>query len=182
MPDVHLSQDGRMQAELLPERLTDVPVGAVYCSPLERTRETGRTLADARGLPLQLCDGLLEIDYGDWTGRHLDELRGDETWRQWNTFRSGHRPPRGESTIEIQARVMSQLVRLKERHGDECVALITHGDIIKAALAYCTGAPLDLFHRVEISPASISVLMIADHGPWVACINNTGSLRELPVF
>jgi probable phosphoglycerate mutase len=182
MPDVHLSERGHAQAALLPERLAGVPLQAIYCSPLERTRETGRTLADARGLPLCLCDELLEIDYGEWTGRDLDELRLDAAWQQWNTFRSGHRPPRGESTIELQARVMSQLVLLKERHVEQCVALITHGDVIKAALAYCTGAPLDLFHRVEISPASVSAVMIADQGPWVACINNTESLRELPFF
>jgi probable phosphoglycerate mutase len=181
MPGVHLSEVGRAQAAALPGRLRALPITAVYTSPLERTRETAAMIVAGRHIEAEPCDGLLEIDFGAWTGSTLEELRGRPEWQQWNSFRSGHRAPGGESMVEVQARVVGQLLTLRERHPHECIALVSHGDVIRAALAHCTGTPLDLFQRIEINPASVSVVVIADHGPWVLCVNNTQCLDELPV-
>jgi probable phosphomutase (TIGR03848 family) len=179
-PGVRLSPDGRRQADALVSRLEGVRIDALYCSPMERTVETAGPLVARTGVALQICDDLHEIDYGDWTGQRLDELRGSGPWQQWNSFRSGHRAPNGESMLHIQTRVIALLMRLREEHRGECVALVSHGDVIKAAVAYCLGVPLDLFQRIEISPASISVIVIGDFGPHVLCTNNTAGPHGLP--
>jgi probable phosphoglycerate mutase len=180
LPDVHLSPDGLAQAEQLAARLDGVRIDAVRASPMERTRETAAPLAARRGLRLETCDDLLEIDYGEWTGRPLDALREDERWRRWNTFRSGHRVPGGESMIEVQSRAFALLQRLSAQHPDGHLALVSHADVIKAVVAQCLGAPLDLFQRIEISPASVSVVVVAELGPWVVCVNHTDGLAALP--
>ena len=182
MPGVHLSADGVTQAACLAERLAHVRVDAIYCSPLERTRETAAPLADRCAVPVQVRDGLQEIDYGDWTGRRLEELAGDERWTQWNRHRSGARVPNGESMVEVQLRIIAETERLRELHPQENVALVSHGDVIKAAVAHFLGVPLDLFQRIEISPASITVVQVAELGPWVLGVNNTTALEELPAL
>jgi probable phosphoglycerate mutase len=159
-----------------------VPLRAIYCSPITRAQETGQPLAEQFGLPVHICDDIQELNYGDWTGRTLGELCPLEQWKQWNSFRSGTRIPNGETMLEIQARMVSQMQRLREHHANEVVALVSHGDVIKAAVAYCLGIPLDMFQRIEISPVSVSVVGIADYGPWVLCVNNTNELGELPAL
>jgi probable phosphomutase (TIGR03848 family) len=181
LPGVHLSDEGRAQAERIVPRLDGVRIDAVHVSPMERTRETAAPLARERGLEPQICDDLLEIDYGEWTGRRLDQLSEDERWRRWNTFRSGHRVPGGESMVEVQARAFALLQRLHALHPDGCIALVSHGDVIKALVAQCLGAPLDLFQRIEISPASVTVLVVAELGPWVLCVNHSDQLGALPI-
>jgi probable phosphomutase (TIGR03848 family) len=180
MPGVHLSDAGRAQAEQLAERLDGVGIDAVYASPMERTQETATPLARRRRLDVRTCDDALEIDYGDWTGCRLDALRSDERWRRWNSFRSGHRVPGGESMVEVQLRAWEGIRRLADAHGDACVALVSHADVIKVLVAHCVGAPIDLFQRIEISPASVTVVVVAELGPWVVCVNHTSELAELP--
>jgi probable phosphoglycerate mutase len=177
---VELSPSGREQADRLVDRLAALPLDALYSSPMERTLETARPLARARGLTVQVRDDLGEIDYGEWTGAALDDLRGTRPWEQWNTFRSGHRAPGGEAMIAVQARIVSALRLLWEHHGDASVALVTHGDVIRAALAHCLGAPLDFLLRMEISTASVSILDFTGDGPYVRCVNTAGVLAELP--
>jgi probable phosphomutase (TIGR03848 family) len=175
-PGVHLSPDGQTQVVQLVERLASVPLKAIYCSPLERTRETAQPIADRLGLPVQICEELNELDFGDWSGQKLEELRKLDKWQQFNSFRSGVRAPNGELMLETQARIIRAIERLRERHPDEYVALVSHGDVIKSAVAYCLGIHLDMFQRIEISTASVSVVAISDYGPWVLCINNIGDL------
>lgn len=177
--DVHLSELGRNQAAEMAERVARLPVAALYSSPADRTRETAEFLSERLGLPVQFLETLHEIDLGDWTGRKLEDLRRLETFARWNSFRSGTRVPNGEAMVETQARIVGEMLRLREKHPDECIALVSHGDVIKAALAYFLGVPLDLFMRIEIGLASVSIVAIFDHGPWVLCVNNTGS--ELPM-
>ncbi len=179
-PDVHLSPRGLEQAQQLAARLAPVPIHALYSSPITRAQETAQALAAQFGLPVQICDDIQEINYGDWTGRTLEELRPLKQWQHWNSFRSGTRIPSGESMLEIQARVVSCMQRLREQHPNEVVALVSHGDIIKAAVAYCLGVPLDMFQRIEISPASVSIVGLADYGASVLCVNSTNALNELP--
>jgi len=179
---VRLSDEGRAQADELAGRLDGVRIDAVYSSPMERTLETSRPLARRIGAPVQVCEDLHEIEYGEWTGARLDSLRGAPEWVRWNSFRSGSRPPGGESMIDVQRRVVSCLMRLRRRHPAGRVVLVSHGDVIKAAVAYCLGAPLDLFQRIEISPASVNVIVIGDEGPWVVCTNSVTRLEQLPTF
>jgi probable phosphoglycerate mutase len=176
-PGVHLNEQGRAQVESLAERLEHLPIRAVYSSPLERARETALPLAARLGLPLQVSEEITELDFGDWNGQTFEELRGQPEWNLFNSYRSGTRIPNGELMLEAQARMVAWMGRARERHPDGCVALVGHGDPIKAAVAYSLGVPLDLFQRLEISPASVSVLLLSDWGPQVLCVNHTGKLE-----
>jgi len=179
-PDVHLSPDGVAQAAALAGRVAKLPLDALYASPLTRTQETARAIADRVGIEPVTAPEIVEVDFGAWTGANLDDLRLQDGWKQFNAFRSGARAPGGELMPEIQLRIVNFMLELCTRHPAQTVALVSHGDVIKSAIAYFLGVPLDLFHRIEISPASISVVQIAEYGPWVLGVNSTGELPELP--
>jgi probable phosphoglycerate mutase len=173
-PGVPLSPDGRRQAAELSERLAALPVQALYCSPIQRARETAAPLAARWRLPVQVREEISELDFGEWSGQPLDELRPQERWQRFNRFRSGTRAPGGELMLETQARIVTFMQALRDEHPDQFVALVSHGDVIKSAVAYYLGVPLDLFQRLEIGLASVSVVHIGDYGPWVLCVNETG--------
>lgn len=179
-PGVRLSPLGQEQARRMAERVARLPVAAIYASPADRTRETAELLAQALNLPVQVRESLNELDFGDWTGRSVMELRSVEGFTRWNGFRSGTRMPGGETMLEIQARMVGEMLRLREQHGEGCIALVSHGDVIKAALAWALGMPLDLLTRLEIGLASVSVVAVADYGPWVLCVNHSGEDLPLP--
>ncbi len=171
MPGVSLGTDGRAQAAALAERLARESLAAVYASPLERACETAEPLARHREIDVQVVDALNEIDIGAWTGRAFDDLRDDPHWTRWNTARSVTRPPVGETMLEAQTRVVGGIERLCAAHPEQGIALVSHADVIKAALAYYLGLPLDAILRFEISPASISKLVLGDWGAKVISMN-----------
>lgn len=171
---VQLSPEGHAQVEDLAARVGHVPIRAIYASPVLRAQESARPLAERLGLEIRTSDALAEVDFGKWTGKTLDDLRPQEPWKQWNAFRSGAGIPGGERMLQIQARVVGEMLRLRERHPEEVVALFSHGDVIRAAVAYWLGVPIDLFLRMEIGLASVSVVAIGDYGPWVLCVNHMG--------
>ncbi len=178
-PGVHLNAAGRAQAEKLAERLAGVPIDVIYSSPMERTRETAEPTAAKLGLDVHICDGIIELDLGDWTGAGYRELMDSPVWRQFNSFRSGTRIPGGhELTVEVQARMAREMENLRARHPDSIIALFSHGDPIKTAIAHYLGIPLDYILRFTIDPASVSVISVEDYGPRILCINNTD---EVPV-
>lgn len=157
-PGVHLNADGQAQAQAVAERLAGEKIAAVYTSPLERCRETAAPLAERLGLELHLLDDVKETDCGEWTGQALEELRKAETWQQVQINPSGFRFPGGESMLEIQARMVVALERLSRERQGETIAVFSHSDPIKLAVAFYVGMPLDLFQRLDVSPASISEL------------------------
>jgi probable phosphomutase (TIGR03848 family) len=168
---VRLSAEGAEQAERLAERLQGSAIAALYSSPLERARETAAPLAARLGLEVQMADELNEIDFGDWTGRTLADLNDLEEWRRFNVFRSTSRIPNGEAMVDVQGRMLRLIERLCPAHPEQTVALVSHGDVIKATLAHYLGVSLDLFQRIEVSPASVSLVRIARYGPEVLLIN-----------
>ena len=176
MAGVHLNEAGQAQALQLAERLAQVPLAALYSSPLERAQETAAPIAARLNLPIQICPAIVEINYGDWTGLTFDELQARPEWQSYNLFRSGARIPGGEMMLEVQARVVTEMQKLCLQHPEQRIALVSHADAIKGALAYYLGMPLDLFLRLEISPASVSILTLNEFGPQVLCVNDTGSL------
>jgi len=173
---VHLSPLGVTQAQDLAARLSHLPIRAIYSSPITRTRETAEFLSRRMNLPVEIDTDFSEIDFGGWTRQTLEQLREQPLWRQWNAFRSGTRAPDGETMLEIQSRIVGRIMKLRERHPNNCIAIYSHGDVIKAALAYFMGVPLDLFQRIEIGLSSASVVTIGDYGPWVLCVNNCGRI------
>jgi probable phosphoglycerate mutase len=170
-PGVQLGPAGVREADALARRLEGWPIRAVYSSPLERARATAVPIAEGLRLEVQIADELNEIDYGEWTNRTLADLRELPEWRRFNLFRSGSRIPHGESMIEVQDRMLRLIERLCAAHPEQMIALVSHGDVIKATLAYYLGVPLDLFQRIELSPASLSILRVEPHGPEVLLIN-----------
>jgi probable phosphoglycerate mutase len=171
---VPLNAAGEEQAARLGARLRALPIDAVYSSPLERARQTAAPIAAARRVAVEVLDGVGEIDFGEWTGRTFAELDGGAAWRRFNSFRSGTRIPGGELIVEVQARAVAALGALGERHPEGVVAVVSHGDVIKAALAYYLGMPLDLMRRLEIDPASASTLVLDVDGVRVLRMNDTG--------
>ncbi len=168
-----LNLAGREQLEPLVARLRRQPIMGLYSSPLERTRVTAEPIARALGLSVQIAHELNELDFGDWTGRSFDELAPDPDWRLYNVFRSGTRMPGGEDMLQVQARAVGLVQRLREEQPGQVLALVTHGDIVRAILAYYLGLAMDLFTRIEISPASVSALGFDAAGPHVLYVNQT---------
>jgi probable phosphomutase (TIGR03848 family) len=178
-PGVQLSPDGLREAQALAQRLEGWPIRALYSSPLERARATAAAIGGRLGLEVQVADELNEIDYGEWTDRALADLHALPEWQRFNLFRSGSRIPDGESMVEVQARMLRLIERLCAAQPEQMVALVSHGDVIKATLAYYLGVPLDLFQRIELSPASLSILQLEPHGPEVLLINGLVAERLL---
>jgi len=175
-PGAYLTPEGKAHAETLADRLCRLPIRAVYSSPLERSQETALPLATRLRIPSQVSEALTEIHYGDWTGRTLEELESLPRWKSYNTYRSGTPIPNGEMMLEAQLRIVEELDRLRHKHGDSTVAVVTHGDMIRSAVAYFLGVPLDLALRIEVSPASVTTLRLEDWGPKLLSLNVTVDL------
>jgi probable phosphoglycerate mutase len=178
---LHLSEAGRAQAEAVAKRLAELAtVDALYVSPLERTRETAAPIAAALGLKPVVEKGLLECDFGEWTGSELKQLGKLPEWRTVQQYPSGFRFPGGESFVEMQTRVVETVARLLTRHRGGVVVAVSHADPIKALAGHAVGTHLDLFQRIVISPCSVTAIAYTVGGPNVLTVNDTGrSLRDL---
>jgi probable phosphomutase (TIGR03848 family) len=155
------------------------PIGGVYASPLERTKETAAAIASALGSRVRTDRGLLECDFGEWTGGSLKDLSRRPEWSTVQRYPSGFRFPGGESFSEMQTRIVRALHGICERHPGETVVAVSHADPIKAAVADAMGTHLDLFQRIVISPCSVTAISYGALGPTVLAVNSTGSLEEL---
>ncbi|HET9731804.1 MAG TPA: MSMEG_4193 family putative phosphomutase [Acidimicrobiales bacterium] len=185
-PGLHLADRGHQQASAVAERLRvwsegrgDARVAAVYASPLERTRETAAPIAKALGLKVRAHRGLLECDFGEWTGAELKKLAKTPEWATVQRYPSGFRFPGGESFVAMQARMVDALAELCRRHPGQAVVAVSHADPIKAAVADALGSHLDLFQRIVISPCSLTAVSYGPTGPTVLAVNSTAALADL---
>src|SRR5438067_6062007 len=177
---LHLSDEGRKQAQAVAERLAALrKVDAVYASPLERTRETAAPIAKVRGLRVRTDRGLLEVDIGQWTGWELKKAAKTEEWKTVQKRPSAFRFPGGESFLEMQGRIVDTIERIRAEHPGGTVVAVSHADPIKAAAADAVGTPLDLFQRIVISPCSVTAILYGDSSPIALTVNSTGDLRAL---
>jgi len=178
---LHLADAGHEQAGRAAERIAELAsVTAVYTSPLERARETAAPIAAARGLRPKVNRGLLECDFGDWTGAELKKLMKKPEWVTVQRSPSTFRFPNGESFSEMQHRMVTTLDRLRAAHPGETIVCVSHADPIKAVLAHALGSHLDQFQRIVVNTCAISVVMWSLAGPAVLAVNSTGrSLTEL---
>ena len=179
-----LSEKGQQQAERAAERIASLQtderkVAAVYASPLERTQETAKPIARALGLRVRKHQGLLEADFGDWTGAELKRLYKKPEWRTVQRNPSGFRFPGGESFTEMPARIGGTVDRLRAAHPGQTVVAVSHADPIKAAVAHAMGTHLDLVQRIVVSPCSVSAVLYGVDGPVVLAVNSTGDLTAL---
>ena len=180
-PGLHLADTGVRQAERAAERLAELTrVDALYCSPLERTRETAKPIGKALGLTPKVRKGLLECDFGEWTGAKLKDLFKLPEWKTVQQAPSQFRFPGGESFTEMQVRIVTAIEELVREHPGGTIVCVSHADPIKAAMAHALGTHIDLFQRIVISTCSISAVAYAPSGPIVLAVNSTGgSLKEL---
>ena len=167
----HLNAKGHAQSKALAAHLVSAGINLIISSPLERALQTAKPLADKLSTSISTDDSLLEINFGDWTGKTWEELRELEGWKTFNRFRTGTRIPNGELMIEAQHRVICLIEKLNRKHSGKTIALFTHGDVIRAALTYYLGMPMDFFQRLEIAAASYSILRLLKDAPEVICIN-----------
>lgn len=178
-PGVHLNEKGHQQSAALAERLANQPITAVYSSPLVRCVETAQPLAQRLGLPICEEPGLLEVDYGEWQGAELKELSKKPEWQLVQIYPSGFRFPGGETLREVQSRVVATLERIRTEHAGEAVAVFAHGDILRTTLAWYLGTPLDLFQRIVINTASVTLLGFHHFGPRILVVNDTGEIPQV---
>jgi probable phosphoglycerate mutase len=178
-PGVHLSEHGREQAERLAERLTEVPIAAIYSSPLERCRETASPFAAALRMRVRTREALGEVRYGTWTGRPLKQLARTKLWRSVQDVPSAARFPDGESLLEVQERMIRELDRIARLHPNDAVAVVSHGDPIRLAIAHFAGVHPDLFQRIVIETTSVSAIAVGHGVPRILRVNDTGDLSSL---
>ena len=176
-PGVHLNNFGKKQADEIAQALAPLPIEGVHCSPLERACETAAPLLERLKLPLQIAEEFNEIDFGDWTGQAFIDLDRLPQWQRWNAFRSSTIAPNGESMLEVQARGLRKIFDLNHKH--RMVAIFSHGDVIRAMIAHFCGLHLDLFTRIEIAPASVSVVDVNRDGAKVVLVNGTAAAAEI---
>jgi probable phosphomutase (TIGR03848 family) len=176
--DVPLDDAGRAQAEATAERLAEVPLKAVYASPLKRSVQTAEAIAAPRGLEVRLCDGVNEVDYGAWTDRSLKQLTRTRQWGVIQAHPSLVAFPDGETIRAMQTRAADAVEGVVAAHRRDVVAVVTHADVIKALVAFYLGQPLDCFQRLHVAPASVTMLELQPGlRPVLLRLNDDGPLR-----
>jgi probable phosphomutase (TIGR03848 family) len=184
---VHLDEHGLEQARAAGKRLAGLPLAAIVTSPLERCRETAREINRTQATPLRVANerGLLECDYGSWTGRELKTLAKESLWKTVQTHPANAHFPEGESMAQMLARGVGAVrawdAKVEAEHGADGVWLaVSHGDVIKAILADALGMHLDLFQRLVVDPGSLSVIRYTPLRPFVVSVNSSsGDLSGL---
>lgn len=179
LPGISLNEKGRLQASAAADLMAPLPLTAIFSSPMERTRQTASALAELKGLPTELVDGLLEVDYGDWAGQEFKVLRKTDLWKVVQQHPSGARFPGGESVREAQARIVAAIEAILGRHPGGVVAAFSHSDMIKLAVAHFTGVHLDLYQRLVVSAGSVTALQLGSGPPSLVKLNEVGSLDDL---
>lgn len=173
LPGVHLNQRGQEQAAALGEALKNVPLKAVYSSPLERAVETAAPIASAHKLGIIPEPDLLEVNVGRWQGKSLKVLRLMKVWKIVQHSPSRFRFPEGESFPELQTRITGALEQIAKKHNkpQDVVAVVFHSDPIKLAVAHFLGMPLDHFQRLGCDTGSLTALYVSETGSSLMKLN-----------
>jgi probable phosphoglycerate mutase len=180
-PGVHLNEEGQKQVEDLAQRLAELPIKAIYSSPLERCMETAEAVARLHKLDIHPLEAVGEVRYGEWEGEKIKKLAKEKAWYAVQHFPSRFRFPGGESFTEVQQRVVDAIEKINGQHKKEMVVVVSHADVIKLALAHYMGTHIDLFQRIGLSPASVSVLALGEGGGvHVLRVNDNGPIKPPP--
>lgn len=178
-PGICLNEKGKLQAQRLADRFREITLHAIYSSPLERALETAETLGRQMNIEVHKHPAFNEIHFGDWTGKSFEALSSQQCWRRFNTQRAATRIPNGESFVEVQNRAVTALYSLRSQYNSANIAIVSHADVIKAAVGYVATTPIDLLQRIEISPCSVSVIAMDNDSPRLLTINNKAELDQL---
>ncbi|GMQ77605.1 MAG: histidine phosphatase family protein [Anaerolineae bacterium] len=179
VPGVQLNEEGRNEVKLLAQRLSSLPIKMIYSSPLERCMETAKILAEPNDVQVESKVELGEVRYGKWEGKKLKKLaRKKRKWYLVQHFPSRFRFPAGESFVEVQTRAVNTVEKLSQSLDEEFILLVSHADVIKLVLAHYLGMHIDLFQRLAVSPASVSILALTGRGSVnVLRINDSGPIK-----
>ena len=178
LPGVHLNETGHRQAEAVAQRLAALPIKAVYSSPLTRCVETAAYIADTHRLSVQHLEEIGEVRYGEWEGKKISKLARKPMWHAVQFFPSRARFPGGETLGETQFRAVTALEETAARHEKEMIVVVSHADVIRLLLAHYLGVHIDLFQRLVIAPASVSILSLSPGGlVRVLRLNDDGPLH-----
>jgi probable phosphomutase (TIGR03848 family) len=176
MEDVHLSEKGREQADAVAVMLAGIRFKAVYSSPIDRTVETARPIAARHDLGVRVRRNLGEVDYGTWTNRSFRSLARTKLWTTVQRYPSGARFPHGETLREVQTRAVTEVEKLVAQHPKQAICCVSHADVIRLALAHFMGIHIDLFQRIVIGPASVSVVGLDEDGPRILSLNTSAPM------
>ncbi|MGW8319227.1 MAG: MSMEG_4193 family putative phosphomutase [Candidatus Promineifilaceae bacterium] len=180
-PGVHLNEEGQQQVRDLAQRLDRLPIKAIYSSPLERCMETAAAVAEVQGLEVVPLESVGEVRYGKWEGKKIKKLAKKREWYAVQHYPSRFRFPEGEWLSEVQDRAVMAVEELSRKHEKEIIAVVSHADVIKLVLAHYLGIHIDLFQRLAVSPASVSVVALGPGGPVrVLRLNDSGPLQPPP--
>ena len=173
--DVPLSPRGLRQAEALGAALAELPLAAVYASPLARALDTARPIAAAQELDPVVLDALRELDFGEIEGLRYDEIEAQrpELFRAWMDDPAGVRFPDGESLADLRARVLPAAAEIRARHVREAVAVVAHGGVIRIVLAEALGLADGALFRLDQAEGGVSVVDWLDGVPLVRTANAT---------
>ncbi len=174
--DAPLAGIGIREAEAMACALAPSQETLIVASPRRRAQQTATAIATRAGCEVVTACDLDELDFGHWSGQTFSELARDPAWRRWNEQRETAATPAGERIRDVQARVTSHLDRLRQSFPGRPLVLVSHAEVIRAALLHWLQAPIDAYRRLAISPASISRVSLTDAGPRIDGINQRASL------
>ena len=175
---VHLNENGRSQAKNAAKRLAKLPIKSIYSSPVTRCVETAEYIAKSHKLNIIEIADVGEVRYGDWEGKKIEKLATKPEWHTVQHYPSRFQFPKGEALREVQFRAIQAIEALNTKHEDDNIVVVSHADLIKLVLAHYLGVHIDLFQRIVISPASVSVLALMNNGVVrVVRVNDTGILQ-----
>jgi len=181
LPGVHLNENGKKQAEMVAKAFAKAPIKAVYSSPMERCMETAKPLADALDLKIIPTQGLIEVDFGKWQDKTLKQLQNRKLWKVVQANPSRMEFPDGETFANAQLRIVQALETLARKHDTkDLIACFSHSDLIKLAVSYYLGQPIDLFQRIMISPGSVSMLHLGEMGAQIINVNHRADNLPFP--
>ncbi len=174
--DIPLAASGVVQAEGLARLVKDWPIDAIYVSPKLRARMTSEPVCRARGLAATVEEGLREIGYGRWEGRHETEIRASEpeAYAAWAGDPGSMSPPGGESGYTIAARAMPVVARILEQHPSGSVVVFSHKATIRIITCVLLGLPISRFRdRIACPTASVTTFTFGAHGPLLTRLGET---------
>lgn len=175
---VSLNARGQAEAEALAHWLIGAGIAEIVSSPRERARETAAPLARRLRLAVRTDPAMDEVEFGAWTGKLFAALEGNPEWRLWCDRRSIAQPPEGETIMQVQARIVGALSDLATARAGKTIAIFSHGDVIKAALAHYLGMSLDGLEKFDIAPASVSILAVDRDWSQVKCVNDASAVTR----
>lgn len=159
-PGVHLTANGQRQARRLAAYLKKTGITHIFSSPLERALDTIQPLAALKKLTVEARAAFHEVDMGQWTGQPKAKVQRTPAWHRYCRFPGGTSIPGGETLAEVQARMVSEIVRLSETLPDREVAIATHEDPIRVTICHFIGAPINVFEHITVRFGSITILRL----------------------